>query len=245
MAFSDLLENNKFYHDFQPIVDLACDQTVGYEALFRSGAFPNPESAYNKAIESNQLYELDIRSIHEAVHSFLKAKPEVREKKLFLNAYPSTILNPDFSTAMSALLKLFPDGGRPLVLEIIESEEIDNFEHLSRIIHSLKEQGLLIAVDDFGKGMDNINRTIEVDADYIKLDRYFSINLCHSKKKQAYVSFIVQYCTQFQIKAILEGLETEKDIQLARGLGIHYAQGNLLGKPQAVHLEAGHSSDDL
>lgn len=235
MAFSDLFENNKFYHDFQPIVDLARDQAVGYEALFRSGVYPNPESAYNQAIESNKLYELDIRSINEAVHSFLKAEPGVRKKKLFLNAYPSTILHPDFSITMSALLKLFPEGGHPIVLEIIESEAINNFERLSRIIHHLKEQGLLIAVDDFGKGMDNINRTIEVDADYIKLDRYFSINLCHSEKKQAYVSFIVQYCDQFQIKAILEGLETESDIRLARRLGIHYAQGNLLGRPRAVH----------
>ncbi|CAM3211198.1 EAL domain-containing protein [Sporolactobacillus spathodeae] len=234
MAFSHLIEQKAFYHDFQPIFDLTDEQTVGYEALFRSGAYANPESAYHHAIESNLLYELDISSIDAAVHSFLNAQADVRNKKLFVNAYPSTILHPEFTERMIEILNRFPAGRQSLVLEIIESEEIKNFKRLGEVVRTLKQKGLLIAVDDFGKGGDNINRTIEVDADYIKLDRYFSIDLLLSEKKQAYVSFIVQYCAQFNIKAILEGLEKEEDIKRAKGLGIHYAQGNLLGKPQQV-----------
>lgn len=199
MAFSHLIKDKTFYHDFQPIIDLDYHQTIGYEALFRSGAYATPESAYDQAMKSNQLYELDISSIDKAVHSFVHIQDAMTHKKLFVNAYPSTILHPQFATHMDALLNLAREKERPVVLEIIESEEINDFSKLAEVVRALKQEGLQIAVDDFGKGGDNINRTIEVDADYIKLDRYFSINLTCSQKKQAYVSFIAEYCAKFNI----------------------------------------------
>lgn len=120
------------------------------------------------------------------------------------------------------------------MLEIVEHEMITDFIKLTQALKALRKTGILIAVDDFGKGIDNINRTIEIDADYIKLDRYFSIGLSKSNKKQAYVEFLVHYCNRFDVKLIFEGLETESDIDCAQVLGVSYAQGFAIGKPQPI-----------
>jgi EAL domain-containing protein (putative c-di-GMP-specific phosphodiesterase class I) len=119
-------------------------------------------------------------------------------------------------------------------LEIVEHESIVDFTALLAALNFLKKMGIKIVVDDFGKGVDNINRTIEIDADYIKLDRYFSVGLTKSKKKQAYVEFLVHYCAKFNVKLIFEGMETECDIACAQMLGVSHVQGFAIGKPQSI-----------
>lgn len=234
MWLVNFLKKEIFFHHYQPIVNLKTQDIEGYEALFRSHKFINPERAYHFAIRKKKLFELDAHSIQKAVCTFLRDGPIDTNKKLFINVYPSTLLNPNFAPFILQLINHFSIPYHQIVLEIVEHESIKDFSALINVLHHLKSMGLLIAVDDFGKGTDNINRTIEIDSDYIKLDRYFSIGLNGSKKKQAYVDFLVHYCARFNLKLIFEGLETERDIDCARILGVQYAQGYAIGKPQLI-----------
>ncbi|HDJ1468230.1 TPA: EAL domain-containing protein [Clostridioides difficile] len=72
---------------------------------------------------------------------------------------------------------------------------------------------------------------IELEPDYLKLDRYFSQDLKSSKQKQSLISFFLNYCQEYKSQLILEGLENEMDMEMAKSLGIPIAQGYLLGKP--------------
>ncbi|MDF2909281.1 MAG: hypothetical protein K0Q56_161 [Sporolactobacillus laevolacticus] len=234
MWLVNFLRSENFFHHYQPIVNLKTNNIEGYEALFRSHKFNNPERAYHSAIRKKKLFELDANSIQKAVCTFLCDGPINQDKKLFINVYPSTLLNLNFAPFILQLINYYLIPHQQIVLEIFENESIEDFSALTNVLHQLKSMGLLIAVDDFGKGTDNINRTIEIDSDYIKLDRYFSIGLNGSKKKQAYVDFLVHYCARFNLKLIFEGLETERDIDCAKILGVQYAQGYAIGKPQPI-----------
>lgn len=231
---NNFIENEAFEHHFQPIVDLTDQKVEAYEALFRSQLFSNPEQAFNLAIKKKQLYELDSRSLRKAIHTYLKAGYLEKGKKLFVNVYPSTVLNINFISLIDNIIDRFPGSSQSIVLEFVENEKIRDFNGIENAVKELKKHGLAIAIDDFGKGIDDINRTIELDVDYIKLDRYFSAGLLMSKRKQAYVEFLIHYCSQFHLKLILEGLETGQDINLARLLGIQYAQGFALGRPKPL-----------
>ncbi|MET1250330.1 EAL domain-containing protein [Sporolactobacillus sp. STCC-11] len=224
----------KFFHHYQPIVSLQTAEVEGYEALFRSRVFHNPEKAFRRAIRKNQLFEFDIHSLRKALRTFALDGPANKGKKLFLNVYPSTILHRDFVPFILQMIDHCSFPAHQIVLEIVEHESIVDFTALLTAINFLKKMGILIAVDDFGKGADTINRTIEIDADYIKLDRYFSVGLTQSRKKQAYVEFLVRYCTKFNAKLIFEGLETECDIACAQMLGVSFAQGFAIGRPQSI-----------
>lgn len=233
---SNFIKNEVFKHHFQSIVDLTDHTVKGHEALFRSQLFKNPEQAFNLAIKRGQLYELDSRSLRKAVYTYFKTGYLEKGKKLFINVYPSTVLNSNFIPLIDTIIDRFPASSQSIILEFVENEKIRDFNEIENAVRELKKHGLGMAIDDFGKGIDDINRTIELDADYIKLDRYFTSSLFASKRKQAYVKFLVQYCAQFKLKLILEGLETARDIDVARSLGIQYAQGFALGKPEPLAL---------
>ncbi|MCL1632648.1 EAL domain-containing protein [Sporolactobacillus sp. CPB3-1] len=234
MWFFRLLQSERFFHHYQPIVNLQTSEVEGYEALFRSKNFRDPKNAYTAAIRKNRLFELDVHSIQKAIHMFARHGPVKKGRKLFLNVYPSTIMHEDFSSFMLQMIERYALPAGQIVLEIVEHEKITDFNSMSDTLRFLQQMGIMIAVDDFGKGSDDINRTIEIDTDYIKLDRYFSVDLLRSRKKQAYVMFLVHYCHQFNVKLIFEGLETANDIGCAQRLGVLYAQGYALGKPQHI-----------
>lgn len=231
---SGFIKDELFEHHFQPIVDLTDCTVRAHEALFRSQFFASPEQAFQLAVKKEQLYELDSRSVRKAVDTYLKAGYFEKGKKLFINVYPSTVLNKSFFSLIDHIIDRFPGLSQSIILEFVENERIRDFNKIENAVKELKKYGLGMAIDDFGKGIDDINRTIELDADYIKLDRYFTSHLFTSKRKQAYVKFLVQYCSQFKLKPILEGIETACDIDVARSLGIRYAQGYVLGKPQPL-----------
>lgn len=75
---------------------------------------------------------------------------------------------------------------------------------------------------------------IELKPDIIKLDRYLAKNLSHSKAKLRVVEMFVHYC-QDDILLILEGIENQYDLEMAKQLGVRAGQGFLLGKP-AIHI---------
>jgi EAL domain-containing protein (putative c-di-GMP-specific phosphodiesterase class I) len=72
-------------------------EVEGYEALFRSRVFLNPEKAFRLAIRKNKLFEFDIHSMRKALRTFVLDGPADKGRKLFVNVYPSTILHRDFA----------------------------------------------------------------------------------------------------------------------------------------------------
>ncbi|MGM8366558.1 EAL domain-containing protein, partial [Virgibacillus sp. W0181] len=117
------------------------------------------------------------------------------------------------------------------VLEISESEIIKDFVSFKKQLRELKIQGFLIAIDDVGKGFSDMQTMIELEADYLKLDRYFSQDLHLSTQKQSFVSFFVNYCKQNNSELILEGVENYAEMETAKSMGVPIAQGYFLGKP--------------
>ena len=90
------------------------------------------------------------------------------------------------------------------------------------------------AVDDFGGGVSDFQKIIEISPNYIKLDRYFSKDLRSKTRKQSVVKFLVNYCIKYKMGLILEGLESNDEIALAKSLGVYYGQGFGLGKPSPL-----------
>jgi EAL domain-containing protein (putative c-di-GMP-specific phosphodiesterase class I) len=225
-----MVKEEDFFHYFQPIYNIKNWVKLGYEVLLRSEAYPNPELTFKQAIKEKQLYELDSRSIHKAIRTYRSAGLSKNDGLLFLNIFPSTILNPNFPSFLKYFTNILQNS-QQIVLEISESEMIEDFDTFKERIIELKKNGFLIAIDDFGRGYANFKFMIELEPDYLKLDRYFAKDLHLSKQKQTIVKSFVTYCREYKCNLILEGVETEQDMAMAKLLGIPIAQGFLLGKP--------------
>lgn len=231
MSLKNFIQMEQFYHFYQPIYELTLGTKVGYEMLLRSDAYQNPEIPFHLARKENQLYELDTRSIRKAISCFYSESPSEETGTLFLNVFPSTVLNPSFPAFLNQIVANIHLESKHLVLEISESEFIEDMDSMKDRISELQQDGFLIAIDDIGKGYSCIKSIIELEPDYLKLDRYFAHDLYKSPKKQEFISFLIKFCGNTRSQLILEGVESKEELETAKDIGISIAQGYFLGKP--------------
>ncbi|VEF48657.1 diguanylate cyclase/phosphodiesterase [Bacillus freudenreichii] len=231
MSISRFIEMEQFYHFYQPIFDINNGIKIGHEMLLRSDIYPNPEIPFQLAKKEDQLYELDSRSIRKAIYSYHTAGSSSEIGILFVNIYPSSILNPNFPSFINQIVACNYVESQRVVLELSESEIIEDMKGLKKRISGLKNDGFLIALDDIGKGYSCIQSIIELEADYLKLDRYFAQDLHICQKKQEFIYHLKKFCENTRSQLILEGVELEEELEVAKALGISVAQGYFLGKP--------------
>jgi EAL domain-containing protein (putative c-di-GMP-specific phosphodiesterase class I) len=94
----------------------------------------------------------------------------------------------------------------------------------------LQTRGIKIAVDDMGTGYSSFQQWIELEPDFIKLDRYFVKDLSANSRKQDTVRSLLSLFSG-TTKVISEGIETIEDLYSVKQLGVSYAQGYFLGMP--------------
>lgn len=210
-------------HLFQPIYRLKDNNIIGYEALLRDATQLkiSPVDIFREAGKDGNLNVLDLISIKTALDS-MQNGPDT----LFLNIFPSTLLLEDFLGWWDIHV---PCCGS-IVLELLENEAVQDWDSLKRVIGELKARDVKIAVDDMGGGYSFFQRWIELEPDFIKLDRYFAEDLSMSPKKQKTVSSMVDLLSG-TAETIIEGIEKEEDLDTAIQLGVSCAQGYLLGRP--------------
>jgi len=225
-----LFNIQKLIHWYQPIFNLETESVLGYEALVRDKS-PNgfsPIEIFKLADQENCRNSLDRQLLFAAFNS-IKSIKKTDVCMLFLNVFPSTLLEPDF---LPWWIDNFT-GNSSVVLEITENEPVSDWSKLKYTVYELRNIGIKIALDDMGAGYSSFRRWIELDPDYIKLDRYYAIDLAQSFLKQRVLKSLI---TLFEnnTKVILEGIEMAKDLEMAKSLGISFAQGFLLGKPSPL-----------
>lgn len=238
MSIQQVIENEDFYHVFQPIFEISNWRKIGYEVLLRTKCATNPEKIFQEAKKENQLFELDSLSIRKAVRTFFS---EVSQKDgyLFINVFPSSIIHPKFPSLLNTVIaekNIYSQQDSihtKIVFEIAESEMISDvhFETFKERIAQIKEHGILIAIDDIGKGFNTLQLLIEIAPNFLKLDQYFAKDLFLSKQKQTMIDLLIKYCDQHNCKLILEGIEKDTELAAAKYIGVRFTQGYLLGRP--------------
>lgn len=225
-----VIENKLFHHVYQPLYFLSDWSLLGYEAFLRSQYFVAPELLFQNAERLDKLYELDILSLFKAVVSYTP-KNRALQTSVFVNIFPSTLLHPDFHCFVDGLLSDYAVSKGEIVLEINESQEINDVKSMRNMLSFLRQNGFQIALDDVGKGSASLKSLVEFEPDFIKLDRYFSIDLSVCLRKQRLIELLVGYCKD-DAYLILEGIEKSEDLAIAKLLGVDIGQGYLLGKPE-------------
>lgn len=219
-------------HWYQPIFQLKNNSVIGYEALLRdtSKLQVSPVDIFKNAEIFGCRNILDLISIKTVLETY-----ENKTNLLFLNIFPSTLLNRDFLSWWN----IHVPPGIPIVLELLENEPVIKWEELKMVAKELRVRGVKIAVDDMGGGYSFFQQWIELEPDFIKLDRYYAENLSNNSRKQKTVRSLIDLLSG-TTEIIMEGIETEEDLDIVELLGIPYAQGYLLGRPSPIeNMSAG------
>ena len=123
--------------------------------------------------------------------------------------------------------------GHRLDIEITETAFLEDMDAAINTIESLKLAGVSIALDDFGTGHASLGYVEKINLDKLKVDRSFVTDIPNNPRSQEIVKAIVTMCRELQIKCIVEGVETEAELETLRRLGCRYMQGFLFAKPMS------------
>ena len=121
---------------------------------------------------------------------------------------------------------------KKVIVELTESEGIENYTEVSKFIHDIKSLGCRVAIDDFGTGYSNFTHLIHLNVDYLKIDGSIIQNILKDKNAEIVTKTIVDFASQLGIETIAEFVDSQEILDKVKEIGVDYSQGYFLGKPE-------------
>ena len=213
---------------FQPIINARTGQVFSYEALLRG---PQNEPAFHvlKNMASDGVGNLDYQYESLAINlaAYLGLSTHLNLNILPSNLHPSSITIPSILQEIEKY-QILPEQ---IVVEILESEIIEDFQKFADVLREYRSSGLLFAIDDFGAGYAGLNLLAEFQPHMIKLDLQLIRDVHMNGPRQAIIRGLSRTCFELGIDIVAEGVETEKEYHWLRNEGIDLFQGFLFAKP--------------
>ena len=227
--FKDALLNDRIEPFFQPIVDAKTEKIVKYESLAR---------IINR--DGEVVLIADFLDIAEKSSFFENFTRQIIQKAFAVSSASNqeVTINLTFENINSAELvkyiehRLKKHSGPRITFEILESEEIGDYEVLSDFIDMVKKYNSLIAIDDFGTGYSNFVHLSKFKADFIKIDGSIISHLEDDKNNKFILSLLIRYARKNNIKIIAEYVSSPEIAKIARDLGVDLLQGYHYGKAE-------------
>jgi len=221
---------------FQPIVDLQQADVFAYEALVR-GINGEPAGYILDQVTDEVLYPFDqacrVRAIEQASALGMQAP-------LSINFLPNAVYEPE--ACIQATLEVSQRLQWPLdrlIFEIVESERIQDSNHLRAIISAYRRMGFRVALDDFGSGYANLDVLTSLHPDKLKLDRQLVMDCHDDPRRQAILRALVDMAGALEIRLIAEGVETREEARWLYRAGIILQQGYFFARPALDALPEG------
>lgn len=129
---------------------------------------------------------------------------------------------------------IFDIPSQCVCFEITETTAIQNRQRGMEMLRQLRKLGFSFALDDFGSGFASYGYLRELPVDYVKIDGCFVKNLAVNAKDYAIVKSIQDVCRVMGIETVAEFVENQEIIDRLQVIGINYAQGYAIGRPQPL-----------
>ena len=221
---------NLFQAYFQPIVDTKTKEIFKYEALIRyitkDGVEVAPFHFINVA-KKTKLYPNIIKIVIQDAFKLIKNK----NKRVSVNISFDDIGNEETKSFIYETLEKNKEYSQFLEFEILESEEISDFNEVSKFIAEIKKFDCIIGVDDFGVGYSNFNLLTLLDIDFVKIDGSLIEKINSLKDLEIIVNTIANFSKEFKVKTVAEYVSNEEIYNKIKELNIDYCQGYYFDKP--------------
>lgn len=229
------LDHGQFLPYFEPQVDLATGDVVGFEVLARwmhplSGVI-GPDVFIPVAEEIGLIGRLSEQVISAALREAAEWDPAI---KVSVNISPSQLADGWLAQRVVRILAETAFPAERLVVEITESSLFADMDLARTIVTSLKNQGVRLALDDFGTGFSSLAHIRSLPFDIIKIDRSFVANLNSKRESAAIIRAVTTLAAALSVPVCVEGIENEDAYKAVVRLGCGIGQGWYFGKPMTA-----------
>jgi diguanylate cyclase (GGDEF)-like protein len=226
------IDEGQFVLAYQPRFDLRTGGVVGVEALLRwhhptRGMVP-PGEFIALAEETGLIVTIGRWVLEQACRDALAWPTHVA---VAVNVSAVQFLRgaivPDVRHALAATGL----PARRLELEITESTMIKDAGAVLAALHTLREKGVRIAMDDFGTGFSSLSHLRSFPFDHLKIDRSFVRDAPERPDLRAIVRGVAALAQGLNMHTTVEGVETIEQLQAVQALGCDAVQGYLFCRP--------------
>ena len=231
-----VIDNNQLKVYYQPLVNLQTSEIIAAEALIRWehptwGMVP-PNEFISIAEDTGFIINIGKWILREVCSTYKQwIKDGLTEIKVSINYSSIQFYEKDFVENIKDIIDEFKLDPHFLIIEIIESVLINNFEQVNTDIKSLQSLGIQVALDDFGTGFSSLEYLNKFNIDILKIDRTFIKNVPYEETTTIITKAVINMARELRIKLVAEGIETGEQLSFLKKLNCNSGQGYLYSKP--------------
>ena len=229
------LDNYKIVSYFQPIINNKTKEIEKYESLVRLiDENENVISPFH-FLEISKKGNYYNKITHRVLENSFKILEAIKAE-LSVNISFSDLEKEQTRLEIFSLLKNHKQNAHRVVFELLEDENVKDFNVIKKFIKEIKNKGVQIAIDDFGAGYSNFERILEFEPDIIKIDGSLIKNIQTDVFSRDLVETIVAFAKKQNIKTVGEFVENEAIFNILNEIGVDYSQGYYFGKPISLKI---------
>ncbi|MCB1851670.1 MAG: EAL domain-containing protein [Gammaproteobacteria bacterium] len=230
------LEQDEYFVEFQPRIDLATGKANCVEALIRwrpAGKAPVGPAEFIPLLEQTGLIvEVGAWVLRQGCRFVRDQLDDGRRPiSVSVNLSARQFRDPKLIDKIQAALTEFNVPPNFLELELTESVVMENTAAAIEILDALHGLGVRLSIDDFGTGYSSLSYLKRFPVDYIKIDRSFIRDLPDDQEDVAIVRAIISLSRSLGINTLAEGVENEQQLRFLTINGCHEVQGYLFSRP--------------
>jgi diguanylate cyclase (GGDEF)-like protein len=235
------LAHDSFRLEAQSIVSLdGAGPDAKYELLLRMTDEQQRTIAPDKFLSAAERYQLAPAVDRWVVSHVLKlltpvAQPLAQKGARFaVNISGQSLGDESFFAFLDTQLREARIPPQILAFELTETAAVGNIVRAEALIRRLRDLGFEVALDDFGRGLSSLGYLKTLPVTSLKIDISLVRDIAGDARSQAMLSAIVQLARAIGLQTVAEGVETEDIRRIAARLGVEYAQGFGIRRPEAL-----------
>jgi diguanylate cyclase (GGDEF)-like protein/PAS domain S-box-containing protein len=227
---------------YQPIMPLRGGRAVGCEALVRwrpldserqQGGEMLPSTFLPRAAESELIVQIGNWVLHTACAQAEAWRRNGITVPVSVNVSARELTELDLAERVREELTYCRLPGRALCIEVSEEAVMRDPDRAGEALRDVKRLGVSIALDNFGSGQYSLGLPRDLPLDVLKLDRGLMESFDRDKSGRATFAGAIALATEARLTAVAVGIETNRQLALARELNCSVGQGFLLHGPAA------------
>lgn len=233
------LEKGDFEVHYQNKVNIYSEKVVGVEALARWHSQDLGQVGPDTFIPVLSSSQLIIPFTQFIMEKIIRDLPSLHQShggqtKVSINVSPLFFLKPGLIDYLTRIIERGGADPTDITLEITEDFFLEDIRTIGRVIRKLKEAGISISLDDFGKGFSSLFYISNLELDELKVDKSFINNICNDKKSFELFSSICNIGQTLGYKVIAEGVERKEQVETIKKTPCEIVQGFYYSRPAPI-----------
>ncbi|MGF7155717.1 putative bifunctional diguanylate cyclase/phosphodiesterase [Novosphingobium gossypii] len=231
----DAMGARAFNWHWQPKVDMASGQVLGFEALVRwthPDNGPVPADALIETVEQSHLLEdFTYLTLDTVLEQYSRLERGLDGAGISINVSARMLERPGFVGHVVESIRKHGVDPAHVVLELTETALIAHPSQAKRVIEQLHDNGVSLSIDDFGAGFTSFGYLREFAVREIKIDRSYISRFTESRFDQSLVTSLVVLCDCLGIPLVAEGVEDPETQAMLVAMGCTCGQGYGICRP--------------